>query len=46
LQGEVITGHIDVKRNDKNPRDIDIHLKSTMKGSNGTFNSDKQFRLR
>jgi len=45
-KGEVISGKIDVKRNDKNPRDIDIHLVSDMAGKNGTFHNDKHYRLR
>jgi len=45
-QGDVITGTIDVKRNDKNPRDIDIHLTTTMDGKAGTYLNDKEYRLR
>lgn len=45
-QGEFITGHVKVKRNERNPRDIDIHLTSTLEGKHGTFKNDKHYRLR
>jgi len=45
-QGETITGTITVNRNQKNPRDIDIHLQSKLDGKAGSFNNDKHYRLR
>lgn len=45
-QGEVITGSINVKRNEKNPRDIDIHMKCNLKGKTGDYKNDRHYRLR
>jgi len=44
--GETITGNITVNRNNKNPRDIDIHLISNLDGKTGSYHNDKHYRLR
>lgn len=44
--GESVTGTITVNRNNKNPRDIDIHLISNMEGKAGSYHNDKHYRLR
>jgi len=44
--GESISGNITVNRNNKNPRDIDIHLISNMDGKTGSYHNDKHYRLR
>jgi len=44
--GESITGNITVNRNNKNPRDIDIHLISKLDGKTGSYQNDKHYRLR
>lgn len=44
--GEVMTGHIKVTRNAKNPRDIDIHITSQHEGENGSAENDRHYRLR
>jgi protein arginine N-methyltransferase 1 len=44
--GETISGNITVNRNNKNPRDIDIHLISNMDGKTGSYHNDKHYRLR
>jgi protein arginine N-methyltransferase 1 len=44
--GETITGNITVNRNNKNPRDIDIHLISNLEGKTGSYHNDKHYRLR
>lgn len=44
--GETVTGTITVNRNDKNPRDIDIHLVSNLDGKTGSYHNDKHYRLR
>lgn len=44
--GETVTGTITVNRNNKNPRDIDIHLVSNMEGKAGSYHNDKHYRLR
>lgn len=44
--GEILTGSIKVKRNAKNPRDIDIHIVSSHDGENGESNNDRHYRLR
>lgn len=45
-KGDLITGHINVKWNAKNPRDIDIGIDMTMKGKLSDFSSSKTYRLR
>jgi len=44
--GETISGNITVNRNNKNPRDIDIHLISNLEGKTGSYHNDKHYRLR
>jgi protein arginine N-methyltransferase 1 len=44
--GDTITGTITVNRNNKNPRDIDIHLISNAETKHGPYNNDKHYRLR
>lgn len=44
--GEVLTGSLKVTRNEKNPRDIDIHIVSEHKGDHGLSKNDRHYRLR
>jgi protein arginine N-methyltransferase 1 len=44
--GEVMTGHVKVTRNKKNPRDIDIHVTSEYSGEHGNYENDRHYRLR
>jgi len=44
--GDVMTGHINVTRNAKNPRDIDIHITSDHSGLDGSMKNDRHYRLR
>jgi protein arginine N-methyltransferase 1 len=44
--GEVLHGTINVKRNAKNPRDIDITIAIQFNGKSHTANSSKLYRLR
>lgn len=44
--GETLTGHIDVKRNAVNPRDLDIALKVATSGRDQTASYDSMYRLR
>lgn len=45
-EGEAINGEFDVKRNAKNPRDLDINIKVDFKGKDQTFSQDRPYRLR
>lgn len=45
-QSEVLEGTITVKRNNKNPRDIDIEIDSIVKGKYGTVQNQRSYRLR
>ena len=44
--GEKITGQFSVKRNDKNPRDLDIDIKVDFKGKEQEYHQDRPYRLR
>lgn len=44
--GEVLSGHVKVTRNKKNPRDIDIHFTSDHTGEFGETKNDRHYRLR
>jgi len=43
---DIISGEITVKRNPKNPRDLDIQLSTNMDGKHVKHESSKSFRLR
>jgi len=45
-QSDTLNGTITVQRNEKNPRDIDIFLKSTVKGKHGVCENQRNYRLR
>jgi len=45
-QAETLNGNISVKRNKKNPRDIDILIESTVKGKYGKVENSRNYRLR
>jgi protein arginine N-methyltransferase 1 len=45
-QGETIKGEFKVKRNDKNPRDLDIDIKVDFQGKEQTYSQDRPYRLR
>lgn len=44
--GDVIRGSIKVNRNERNPRDIDILLRTSHDGSRGQINQQRLYRLR
>jgi len=45
-KGDVFKGEITVKRNKKNKRDIDIHLKAGLEGKEADSANDRHYRLR
>jgi len=44
--GEKVNGRISVKRNAKNPRDLDIDIAAKFTGKEQTFEQDRPYRLR
>lgn len=48
-KGDIVSGHIAVRRNNKNPRDLDIHITSQKDGKDGEeakFKNERHYRLR
>ena len=45
-KGEVITGSIKVNRNSKNPRDLDVLIKTEFKGKDSQQSQERFYRLR
>ena len=44
--GESLKGEIRVQRNQKNPRDVDIHVHATLDGEHGSYSVTHDYRLR
>jgi len=44
--GESLEGEIRVRRNEKNPRDVDIHLQLALDGEHGSYEVAQDYRLR
>jgi protein arginine N-methyltransferase 1 len=44
--GESLEGEIRVRRNEKNPRDVDIHLQLALDGEHGSYEVTQEYRLR
>lgn len=45
-RSEILKGEISVKRNEKNPRDLDIFINSSVAGKYGTIKNSRNYRLR
>jgi len=45
-KGEILEGQIKVQRNDKNPRDLDISLTTSLQGKHSQHSASRLYRLR